>query len=97
MKFNTEEKIKTAYCLAEGVQVRKESWGLLFYSQNSHRLLFVKSGNWLIPEMLSGKWNPVSLIDEVSRRTGCSEEIARKMLTNLLNYLIKCGIIVDEL
>jgi len=83
--------------LAKNVQVRKESWGLLFYSQDSHRLLFVKSGNWLAPENLKEGCDLDSLIDKAVQRIGCSSQVAIEVLTKLINNLSKNGMIVNEL
>jgi len=83
--------------LADNVRVRKESWGLLFYSQPRHKLCFVKSGNWLEPDHFNGDWSLDKLADDIAGRTGKSAEIIQESLTKLTANLIENRMVVDEL
>ena len=72
--------------LAKNVQVRKESWGLLFYSPAQHKVCFVRSGDWLYPLCSEGMFQPDSL--------GCSEA-TENSVQRLITYLVERGIIVN--
>ena len=82
--------------LTGGVQVRKESWGLLFYSQSSHKLCFVRSGDWLYPEHFNGTWTFDGMINDITERTDTPAEIIERSLPRLADRLIKNRMIIDE-
>ena len=82
--------------LAADVQVRKESWGLLFYLQTRHKVCFVRSGDWLYPAHFDGTWTLESIIDDISRRTGAPAEIIERSLPKLENHLTSNRMIIDE-
>lgn len=84
-------------CLADNVQVRKESWGLLFYSQPLHKLCFVRSGHWLEPEHLNGAWSLDELATDIAARTEKSAENVRSLLEKLTERLKEKRMVVDEL
>jgi hypothetical protein len=82
--------------LAENVQVRKESWGLLFYQQSRHKICFVRSGDWLYPAHFNGTWTFASLIDDISRRTGAPAELIERSFPKLFKHLASSRMIADE-
>jgi putative mycofactocin binding protein MftB len=82
--------------LADNVQVRKESWGLLFYHQKRHKVCFVRSGDWLYPRHFDGTWNRESIIGEIAERTGAPAEIIERSLPRVTGHLAANGIIADE-
>jgi hypothetical protein len=69
--------------LEKGVQVRKESWGLLFYAQDRHRLYFILSGNWLSPQYFEGTWTLDHLIEDVSGRNPLAADRVEKNVRKL--------------
>ena len=83
--------------LADNVQVRKESWGLLFYSQPRHKVCFVRSGNWLDPDHFNGDWSLDNLVADVAGRTGKSAETVENSLRTLTGHLIGNRMVVDEI
>ncbi len=83
--------------LADDVQVRKESWGLLFYRQALHNVCFVRSGDWLLPSHFEGNWTPQNIIDDISGRTGRPAEFIERSLSRLTDYLIKNRVIINEI
>jgi putative mycofactocin binding protein MftB len=85
------------FCLADNVQVRKESWGLLFYAQIQHRLLFVKSHDWLYPHYFDGTWTFDHIVEDVASRTENSDHLIEKNLQKLTDHLLKNGMVVHEL
>jgi len=85
-----------AFRLAKNVQVRKESWGLLFYAQTQHRSFFVKIKNWLYPHHFDGEWTFERLVQDVAARTPTADNL-EQALRKLTDNLLKNGMIVHEL
>ena len=83
--------------LANNVQIRKESWGLLFYSQAKHKVCFVRSGDWLYPQYFDGTWTFDSLVGDIAKRAGIPAEIIERSIQKSINHLMDKGIIVNEL
>lgn len=82
--------------LADNVQVRKENWGLLFYSPAHHKVCFVRSGEWLYPHYFDGTWSFESLVRDITGRLEAPAEMVERSLQNLTAHLINSGV-VDEL
>ena len=82
--------------LADNVQVRKESWGLLFYVPSRHKVCFVRSSDWLYPEHFNGTWTFNGIIDDIAGRTGTPAEIIERSLPKLAERLTANRMIVDE-
>jgi len=76
-----------AYRLADDVQVRKEAWGLLFYRQAEHKVYFIRSGDWLIPEHFDGTWTLENLIKDINQRTGAPASNIETALPKLTERL----------
>lgn len=85
------------YQVAKNVQVRKESWGLLFYSQGRHRVSFVRSGDWLYPGHFDRTWTMGRMAGDIARRTGRSSIAVERSINKLIESLLKNGMITDEL
>jgi hypothetical protein len=85
------------YRLANNVQVRKEGWGLLFYSQIQHRIVFVKSRDWLFPRHFDGTWSFELMVKDITLRTKAGAENIEHRLQLSLDNLLKNGLIVYEL
>ncbi|OGO17900.1 MAG: hypothetical protein A2Z15_00845 [Chloroflexi bacterium RBG_16_50_11] len=85
-----------SYRLADNVQVRKESWGLLFYQPARHKMCFVRSGDWLYPPHFDGTWTLESIIGDISRRTGTPAEIIERSLPKLASHLTSNRMISHE-
>ena len=84
------------YRLAKGVQVRKEDWGLLFYSQGEHKIYFVRSDNRLQPLYSDGTFQPDSLYWGETNIKGSSPEVIEHSVPKLMTHLVERGIIVDK-
>jgi putative mycofactocin binding protein MftB len=82
--------------LAPGVQVRRESWGLLFYQQTRHKVCFVRSGDWLYPAHFDGTWTLESIAGDIARRTGAPAESIERSLPKLTRHLASNRMITDE-
>jgi putative mycofactocin binding protein MftB len=85
------------YQLADNVQVRKESWGLLFYSQNQHRLFFVKSGDWLYPQHFEGGWSFEKLAADIVSRIRKPADLVGPALQKSIDSLVKNGMVTHGL
>jgi putative mycofactocin binding protein MftB len=83
--------------LAEMVQVRKESWGLLFYSQTQHRMFFVRSGKLLTPARFDGRWTFETLVADVARKQPDQAKNLNATLKKLIDNLVKNGMVINEL
>ena len=83
--------------LAKGVQVRKEKWGLLFYSQTSHKVCFIGSGDLFYPHYFDGTWTLVSLIADIANRVRIKPETVKNQVVNLTKQLEDRGMVVNEL
>jgi putative mycofactocin binding protein MftB len=84
------------YRLGDNVQVRKESWGLLFYQRPFHKVYFIRSGDWLYPEHFDGTWTPEKIIEDISRRTGKAVEAIEQSLAKLTERLTVNRVILHE-
>jgi hypothetical protein len=84
------------YRLAADVQVRQESWGLLFYRQAHHKVSFVRSGDWLCPAHFDGTWTLEGITGDIAARTGTPVEIIERSLPALAGRLIKDRVVIDE-
>jgi hypothetical protein len=82
--------------LAENVQVRKESWGLLFYTPARHGVCFIRSGDWLSPRYFDGTWAFNDMVGDIIERIGTSTKTSEDTVLKLITQLIKRRIIVDE-
>jgi hypothetical protein len=85
-----------SFRLADNVQVRQESWGLLFYRPAPHRVCFVKSGDWLKPAHFDGTWTFAGIVAEISQRNGAPPEIIGRSLSPLTDHLVK-NRVIDEI
>ena len=86
------------YHLAQGIRVRKESFGLLFYNPRGPKLTFLHSGPWIHPEFLSGQLSLNEWIQ--SQFPALSEEKVLKVeatLLRALSRLIERGLVVETL
>ncbi len=85
------------YRLADDIQVRKEKWGLLFYSQWHHRVCFIRSGNLLKPEQFEGRWIEESLTTgKVDIPQTVNKDSLDRVIGTLLRTLVSRGIVVYE-
>jgi hypothetical protein len=82
--------------LADGVRVRKEGWGLLFYVPSRHRVCFVRSGDWLYPGHFDGTWTLPNIVADIAGRTGTPAEIIERSLPRLTARLAANEMMADE-
>ncbi len=80
----------------DGVQVREEAFGLLFYNYRGPRLFFVPSGDLIGADFFEGRQNVSDLIESISRRKGWTGIDICKKITMILNKLAKKGLIYEQ-
>ena len=86
-------RIDSVYRLAEGVQVRNEVFGLLFYDYRGPRLYFVPSGEMIGEEFFEGKQPLSDLLDQVCANTTAPRTRVRDQFALLLEKLERKGLI----
>jgi putative mycofactocin binding protein MftB len=89
--------LNTAYRLAQGVQVRKEIWGLLFYSQADHKIHFIRSRNMLYPRHFDGTWTLDRIVCEIAERLEIPGDSVEPSIKKVIDHLIEKEMITDEL
>jgi putative mycofactocin binding protein MftB len=85
-----------AYRLADDVQVRKEAWGLLFYRQAEHKVFFIRSGEWLMPEHFNGTWTLEKLTQDIAKRTGALADNIATALPKLTERLTSNRMLIGQ-
>jgi putative mycofactocin binding protein MftB len=85
----------SSYKLCEGVQVRSERFGLLFYHYGGPKLYFVPSKDLVDVSFFSGKQTLNDLISALRETRGWSEKLAKNQLSKLMGLLKSRGL-VDE-
>jgi putative mycofactocin binding protein MftB len=83
------------YKLCRGVQVRPESFGLLFYHYDGPKLFFVQSKDLVDAHFFSGEQSIGDLANGLMETRGWPKEAAQKKLSVLMR-LLKARGLVDE-
>lgn len=84
------------YKLTEGVQVREETFGLLFYNLRGPRLYFVPSKDLIAADFFNGRQNVNGLVAAVCVRKGWIRKEAEKRITMILSKLEEKGLIYEQ-
>lgn len=85
--------LNSVYRLAEGVQVRNEVFGLLFYDYRGPRLYFVPSRDMISEEFFEGKQPASDLLEKACTESKAPREQVRSQLITLLEKLEGKGLI----
>ncbi len=88
--------IDSAYRLAEGVQVRNETFGLLFYDYRGPRLYFVPCGNLICDAFFDGLAPVADLVRRHSRQMPASRERIELQIVQVLEKLENKGLIYEQ-
>ena len=81
------------YRLAEGVQVRKEAFGLLFYDYRGPRLYFVPTKDLISDTFFEGHQPLTDLLDDLSVKMPWPRETVRSHVTDVLEKLERKGLV----
>ncbi len=84
------------YRLANGVQVRKENFGLLFYDYRGPRLYFVPSKDLLTDTFLNEEQRINYLNDPLTILATSYSKHIQKRIKNLLKMLTEKGLIYEQ-
>jgi putative mycofactocin binding protein MftB len=85
--------LDSVYHLAEGVQVRKEVFGLLFYDYRGPRLYFVPSKNLITDGFFEGKERVADLLDRLCDDVPWPREKIHDLVGQVLEKLDERGLI----
>ena len=84
------------YRLSAGVQVREESFGLLFYNYRGPRLYFVPTKDLIDVDFFNGRQGVGGLIASICARNGWSSAAVAKRITQILAKLEDKGLIYGQ-
>lgn len=95
MEFISVLIMETRYKLTSGTQVRKEDFGLLFYTMAGPRLYFLSSGESLGSDFFNGEFT----LEKWMRQNTGGGSISKALvlsLKNNLNRLKEKGVILER-
>jgi putative mycofactocin binding protein MftB len=81
---------------AEGVQVRKEAFGLLFYDYRGPRLYFVPSKDLIDVGFFTGRQSVSGLIASICAQKQCTKALVEKKIIRVLAKLEDKGLIYGQ-
>jgi|GEM_PF-484194 len=84
------------YKLAEGVRVREENFGLLFYNYRGPRLYFVPSKKLIDSDFFNGQQSASELIESICSRDGRPRALVRERIMQILEMLEIKGLIYGQ-
>ncbi|MGD8837388.1 MAG: mycofactocin biosynthesis chaperone MftB [Desulfobacteraceae bacterium] len=85
--------LDSVYYLVEGVQVRKEAFGLLFYDYRGPRLYFVPTRNLITETFFEGKEPVADLLDRLCNEMPWPRQRIHDQVGHVLNQLERKGLI----
>jgi len=86
----------SVYYLGEGVQVRREKFGLLFYNYRGPRLYFVPSRDLLGEDVFDGQHTEEAVVESVCLEHGWSRQLVRQRIHQVLTLLERKGLIHEQ-
>ena len=84
------------YKLADGVQVREEKFGLLFYNYRGPRLYFVPSKDLIDVDFFNGRQSVSGLIASICARKGWTRAQVGERIAQVLAKLEDKGLIYGQ-
>jgi putative mycofactocin binding protein MftB len=87
-----ETELKT-FRLADGVQVRRERFGLLFYNYRGPRIYFIPSKSFIDADFFDGRQTMGRLVDAIQEEHGFPRQKIRNYVRNILRELEDRGLI----
>jgi len=84
------------YHLRDGVQVRKEKFGLLFYDYRGPRLYFVPTKNLIENDFFNGTETAGRLIESIRTRHQQSLQASQQWVMQVLTTLEQKGLIHEQ-
>lgn len=87
----------TAYRMWDGVQVREEQFGLLFYDYRGPKLVFLPSRDLISESFFFGEHTAEELIESLCARFGeTSRDEIRRHVQRILDMLLSRGLIYEQ-
>lgn len=83
----------SAFRLADGIQVRGEKFGLLFYNYRGPRIYFLSSRDLIGDDFFDGKHTIGQLVDSIRKEYGLPREKIRDGLETIFRTLETKGLI----
>jgi putative mycofactocin binding protein MftB len=96
LKVPRAEQSHMSFRPANGVQVREETFGLLFYNYQGPRLYFVPSKDLIDVDFFNGRQNVGALIASICARKGCSSAEIGERVRQILAQLEDKGLIDEQ-
>ncbi len=81
------------YRLVEGVQVRNESFGLLFYDYRGPRLYFVPAKHLISDAFFEGKESVADVLDRLAKKMPWPRDRIQTRLRQVLEALERKGLV----
>ena len=81
---------------SDGVQVREETFGLLFYDYRGPRLYFVPSKDLIAVGFFTGRQSVSELIASICARKECAKMLVEERITQVLAKLEDKGLIYGQ-
>jgi putative mycofactocin binding protein MftB len=88
--------LDSVYRLREGVQVRNEVFGLLFYDYRGPRLYFVPSQNLINDAFFEGRQQVKDLLEHLCNENAWPRQQVQKQLGHVLQILERKGLIYGK-
>ena len=85
-----------SYRPADGVQVREETFGLLFYDYRGPRLYFVPSKDLIDAVFFTGRQSVSELIASICARKECTKALVEERIRQVLAKLEDKGLIYGQ-
>jgi putative mycofactocin binding protein MftB len=87
---------ESVYRLWDGVQVREEKFGLLFYDYRGPKLHFLPSKDFIRETFFFGQNTAGELVDSICEQHGGSREPVRRQVSKILEMLRSKGLIYEQ-
>lgn len=87
---------ESVYRLWDGVQVREEKFGLLFYDYRGPKLHFLPSRDLIRETFFLGQATASELVESICAKHGSSPESIRKFVNKILEMLRSKGLIYEQ-
>jgi putative mycofactocin binding protein MftB len=87
---------ETVYSLTDGVQVRKEKFGLLFYNYRGPRLYFVPTEDLLDPDFFTSCRKVGELVDSIEAAKAWPRSWIESWVDQVMNMLRQKGLIYGQ-
>ncbi len=89
-------RLDAAYRLEDGVQVRRENFGLLFYDYRGPRLYFLPSENLIRDDFFQGRQVAGDLVESFHVENGLPRETIRARLSLIMEMLLSKGLVHEQ-